>query len=451
MRILLIAYEFPPSASPQSLRWAYLARELSLRGHDVHVLTIDLGPAAPGLPELPETVVLHRTHPGLIRGLMAKRRIRAARVAHSTQKPGAGGGLPAGALKPNWKHVIWNMLQRTAEYMVFPDLRGEWKRHGKRALRRLLQSTSPDVVISSHEPATTLELGLYARKCGYTWVADLGDPVLAPYTPARWRRRAHQLEAAVCMEAAAVLVTSEATASLLRQRHGGEPRIAVITQGFAAAQEAVPPQSAFGSNRLELFYSGSFYAFRRPEALVHAILGSPSARLTVASINPPPSIREAARAHPEKLRLLGFIPHAQALQLQREADVLVSIANSDPQQVPGKFYEYLGAGKPILHLHSGIPSDAASLLLEDLRRGIVLPNTAETIIGTLASLARSKEDDTLRTRFNLERAPVQAFAWPAIAERLEKLLMDLTVHAQPSSGVQGQISPAPPRPPARGG
>ena len=28
MRILLIAYEFPPSPSPQSLRWTYLVREL---------------------------------------------------------------------------------------------------------------------------------------------------------------------------------------------------------------------------------------------------------------------------------------------------------------------------------------------------------------------------------------------------------------------------------------
>lgn len=53
MRFLLIAYEFPPSPSPQSLRWAYLARELVARGHRVKVLTIHLGGETPGLPELP--------------------------------------------------------------------------------------------------------------------------------------------------------------------------------------------------------------------------------------------------------------------------------------------------------------------------------------------------------------------------------------------------------------
>src|SRR5690606_37156346 len=35
MRVLLIAYEFPPSPSPQSLRWAYLSRELVALGHYV--------------------------------------------------------------------------------------------------------------------------------------------------------------------------------------------------------------------------------------------------------------------------------------------------------------------------------------------------------------------------------------------------------------------------------
>ena len=48
MRILLITYEFPPSPSPQSLRWAYLCRELHRLGHDIDVLTIDLGGAAAG-------------------------------------------------------------------------------------------------------------------------------------------------------------------------------------------------------------------------------------------------------------------------------------------------------------------------------------------------------------------------------------------------------------------
>ena len=68
MRLLLIAYEFPPSPSPQSLRWAYFARELDALGHEVHVLAPDFGGETPGLPVLPRGVVVHRCFAGPFRG-----------------------------------------------------------------------------------------------------------------------------------------------------------------------------------------------------------------------------------------------------------------------------------------------------------------------------------------------------------------------------------------------
>jgi hypothetical protein len=38
MRILLIAYDYPPLSSPQAIRWYYLSRELARRGVELHVL-----------------------------------------------------------------------------------------------------------------------------------------------------------------------------------------------------------------------------------------------------------------------------------------------------------------------------------------------------------------------------------------------------------------------------
>ena len=57
MRILVIAYEFPPSPSPQSLRWKHLSAELARQGHEVHVLTVDA--VATGAAP-PDGVVVHR-------------------------------------------------------------------------------------------------------------------------------------------------------------------------------------------------------------------------------------------------------------------------------------------------------------------------------------------------------------------------------------------------------
>src|SRR5690606_5879968 len=131
MRVLLVAYEFPPSPSPQSLRWAYLVRELHALGHDVHVLTADLGGETPGLPAIPDGVHVHRTCPGPLRGALAWHRDYRMRnprpvaaVVHGDD--GAATDAPAVALRPprNWKQRVSEAVQSMAAWVHFPDIRG---------------------------------------------------------------------------------------------------------------------------------------------------------------------------------------------------------------------------------------------------------------------------------------------------------------------------------------
>lgn len=426
MRILLIAYEFPPSRSPQSLRWAYLARELSLAGHEMHVLTIDLGGTTAGLPELPPAVNVHRSHAGPVRGLVARRR----RQRQLRDKPGHDALPPAGSatdamFRTTLKRFASEKLQRLAEHVWFPDLRGEWLRSGQRALARLLHELNPDVVISSHEPATTLQLGLQAERAGFRWIADLGDPVLAPYTPPKWRRRAFALESEVCRRADHILVTADSARSLLAQRHGRHDKVELFTQGFddRAGNDLSAGNGLFDPDRLELLYTGSFYSFRNAQALIEAVGQQPSVRLNIASVVAPASIIQAGRRHPENFRLLGFLPHAVALRLQREADMLVNIANNDGAQVPGKLYEYLGACRPILHLGNG-SADAPATLIALLGRGHVCDNDPVEIGERLARLAEAKRHRTLDDGFRLDRDSVAQFGWSRIGQRLDRLVVE---------------------------
>ena len=100
MRILLVAYDFPPIPSPQALRWAYLVRELALAGHDVHVLAPDvMGYGVGQLPELPASVVVHRSSAGPVTDFLVARQ-RANRQPHQDDeqrhregKPDRLGGL----------------------------------------------------------------------------------------------------------------------------------------------------------------------------------------------------------------------------------------------------------------------------------------------------------------------------------------------------------------------
>ncbi|GAB2662629.1 hypothetical protein GCM10027193_16120 [Arenimonas aestuarii] len=418
------------------MRWAYLVRELALAGHDVHVLAPENPASGSGLPVMPPSVTVHRTFPGPLMGLLVWRaRHRPDPVGEGAKQDAPTPGLPASRPQLNWKGRLWhtglnwkgrlfNRLQALLAWFLFPDLRAEWRPWAARRLRRLLRDLTPDVVISSHEPATTIELGLLAKRAGFNWIVDMGDPVLAPYTPWRWRRRALRLERAACQQADHVVVTTEPARQLLAERHGlAADRCSVLTQGFDhrfQASARMGQGTPFSHDRLELFYTGSFYGFRRHQPLLQAVLATPGARLNIASISVPADIEAASQQAPESVRLLGFMQHLDVLDLQRKADVLVNLANDDPCQVPGKIYEYLGAGRPILHV-GGAGDDVATQLLRQSGRGEACENDPDAIAGLLARLAERRREDALPMDDT-----ILAYAWATGAARLDAIIRRLT-------------------------
>lgn len=381
MRLLLVAYDFPPNPSPQSLRWAYLVRELVALGYEITVITADLPGYGPGgLPEIPDEVRVRRVYPGPLSALIHMRERGHPRDGSDcadsdpdteNQAPLGGRQVGISPTSPlNWKGRVAESFKRVLSLILFPDYRAEWLPWARRALREVLSEFKPDIVVTSHEPACSLALGLEASRLGFRWVADLGDPILAPYTPLRWRSRARRLERAVCSDAAMVSVTSESFAKLLSQRHGLDPtRCMVLPQGFDAnVQDDSQFADIFDPAVLELLYTGRFYVFRRAEALLAAVIAVEGVRLTIATPNAPDYVTQAAEAHPDKVRLLGFLTHRLALQLQRRCDIVVNLANEDPVQVPGKVNEYLGSGRPILHISKTNP-DATGRLIDSLHAG----------------------------------------------------------------------------------
>ncbi|MGO1719404.1 MAG: hypothetical protein ACTHZI_04340, partial [Luteimonas sp.] len=106
--------------------------------------------------------------------------------------------------------------------------------------------------------------------------------------------------------------------------------------------------------------------------------------------------------------------------LQRRADVLVNVANDDMTQVPGKFYEYLGSGRPILHLGNG--TDPTADMIGRLGRGWVCSNEPDAIGALLGKLADSQARGSLDHGLSLDAGDVEEFSWKQIALRLDPLL-----------------------------
>ncbi|MEW9571384.1 glycosyltransferase [Rhodanobacter sp. Si-c] len=421
MRILLIAYDYPPLASPQAIRWHYLTRELARLGVDVHVL-------APQLPisgismQVPEGVIVHRCGAGGLAGWLVRRqRARPPDAAPpSADVQGTFGAAPARGANLNWKGRLHQRLDRLIGLWCYPDSRGQWLAPACAALPDLLAEIQPDVVISSHEPAVSLEIGLQAAGKVSTWLADLGDPVLAPYTPRHWRRRAGRLEARVCATAAAISVTTSGTRDQLIARHGMAPdKVFVLSQGYDDRQRRNPwtprLQSLETGGDAHLLYTGRFYPFRDPMALLEAVLAQPRVRLTVAAPEVKPECLAIAARSAGRIVFLGEQSHDRVLALQAECDVLVNIGNALEAQTPGKLYEYLGSGKPILHCHA-VDDDPANVLIRAWGRGWVCRNDRASLQAFLGTLVDSPQQRC--AELSRDDSGIAQYGWSVLAEQL---------------------------------
>ncbi|ODS64144.1 MAG: hypothetical protein ABS41_03825 [Arenimonas sp. SCN 70-307] len=407
--MLVVAHDFPPVRSPQSIRALAFVRRLAAGAREVQVLTRTSLPGLAG-PTLPANVRLHRASPGALESLLDR---LAARRAAAHLSAGGDDGF-AGPAALNWKGRCVARIRRTVDQLRFPDGRVAWVPAARRELAALCRDARPDVALLMHEPAACLLLAGQLRAAGVSWLADLADPVLAPYTPPRFRRAAARLEARALAEAAAVAVTNPATADLLATRHGlARETIEVLPQGFGDAPRAPLP----AGDGLTLVYTGRFYPFRDPAALLAAVAGTPGVNLVLAGPEMPPAVQAAARAHPGAITLAGELSHEATLSLQARADVLVGVGNTGTAQSPGKLQEYFGAARPILHVVHD-PADPAPALLASARRGLAVPADAAAITAALRELLAAKRGAGLAARFDLGLEAVADYHWDAISDRL---------------------------------
>jgi glycosyltransferase involved in cell wall biosynthesis len=131
----------------------------------------------------------------------------------------------------------------------------------------------------------------------------------------------------------------------------------------------------------------------------------------------------------DSVSLRGYVPHAEAIEAMQGADVLVLIKHDDPRYrglVPGKFYEYLGAGRPVLGL---VPESEAAQLIRELHCGeVASSDDPQRIVTSLERLLAAKRSGTLSTVYRCV-APAR-FQRPEQARNLAALLQLLLEHRE---------------------
>jgi glycosyltransferase involved in cell wall biosynthesis len=248
----------------------------------------------------------------------------------------------------------------------FPDAHLGWLPFAVAAAR----SERYDVIYSSSGPFTSHLVGL-ALKCltGKPWVAELRDGwycwnrAIFPDYPA-WRDALERrLEAAAIRTADRVVLVTDRMAEAFRAHYPDLPKdhFAVVPNGFDPLQfDGAAPNAPQPSRGWEVLHAGALYYGRSLSEFFRAarcvaewdMEFARDFRLTLLG-----TLDQAARAEvdasglADRVQLRPQVDHAGAIDAMRRADALLLVANTTPgaeATVPGKLFEYLAVGRPVL-------------------------------------------------------------------------------------------------------
>jgi len=264
---------------------------------------------------------------------------------------------------------LFSGLRRLSDWWLLPDSYVGWATRARRAAAARLARGGIDAVLSSSPPDSVhlAALGL-RRGAAVPWVADFRDPWIGLTfrdPPTAWHRaRQAALERAVLDGCDLALAASRTHAVAMGQRSEGRPRrVTHLPNGFEPGPPPAPPDpgtSADASGRFSVVYTGTLAQMPDTEVFLealHEVLSrrpESRRRLRATLVGP---FESGYHDRAVALGLTGIVestgprPHAETRRLQREAGLLMLWKpRGIPTMVPGKLYEYLDAGRPVVAL-----------------------------------------------------------------------------------------------------
>lgn len=342
MRILVVAWSWPPIGRIGALRPLGFAREWSVRRHEVHVIT---GPGDRGGEYAPD--------------LEERSRLSGAHV-HRAAAPGL---LRPSALLPAFEKQTEDLIaprrvsrarQILAQWAMFPDQQRSWIRPAIARALELHRTTPFDVVWSTSPPESVHYVARAVARAGVPWVADFRDQ-WSDYLLGRWdpvsRWLIDRISRRLFSRAARLTGATEGVARSIRRATGKET--VCIRNGYDPVERrGAPPLT-----RRIAYFGCIDPETQHPERLWNPLRamkerGSPWELEIFLS----PGGGGSARVEPPDdlsglVKVLPPLPHPEALQAMQERTALLVLAwegRGGETQLPGKLYEYVGSGRPVL-------------------------------------------------------------------------------------------------------
>jgi glycosyltransferase involved in cell wall biosynthesis len=362
MNTLLLTYFFPPYNSIGCIRVGKFARYLSELGHTVNVVTAQAQVVEQQDASLP--VELDPAQVVYTRWLDVNAGVRHAAALVQRRSAGKRNATPSSTVLASldgMPPVLRTLSKLYLSLVNIPDAFWGWQPYAQRASLHIARHKRPDIILASGPPFSAFQVAAgLARRLRIPWVADFRDfwADKPQYPFLDWRRNLDRvLERRALRHATGLVTVSAPMLEVLRRRY---PSLAheVITNGF-------DPQDFLADTHPDtrlpviLRYTGTLFYVgnNNPTPLLQALhmLGENRKHVRLEFLLrdfAPRLVRMAADAGvSDTVHVLPPVSYQRSLELQQRSDALVLILPSGQNwegAYSGKFFEYCGAGRPIL-------------------------------------------------------------------------------------------------------
>lgn len=369
LRLLMIAFNFPPAATAGVHRTLRFVKYLPEFGCQPTVLTRNCDPDSGGeqlLAQVPRRAVVHRVGVSPEPAVLPP-----AGDPHNSASPVSRVAIadrpsPRKRMVRTVKDVLrpaWDLLTET------PDQYIGWSRQAANRAIALCRDDGFDAIYTTGPPHSTHLAGLkIKRRTGLPWIADFRDPwARRPWAKARnpWGQRLlPYLERKVAREATCVILNNDASAEDFRRAYPELPAEKFISIPNGYDPDLIPIVDRLRERRRQqplqnrtpvLCHPGTLYGQRDPRPILNAIaclhregldvrlqqIGTVGPRFDLARLSAQLGIEHLVEHIPP-------VPHAEAMDHMSRADVLLIIQPNAPLMVPGKLYEMLLFDQPIV-------------------------------------------------------------------------------------------------------
>ncbi len=432
-KILLISYFFPPVGGVGVQRALSMARYLPDNDLELHVLTA-YNPSAPVYDEqllrlIPENVTVHKAITLEPPFYLRKKIWEAVSGSRKVKSPSTAG--PAPAVKGS---SLRSRLLAVPKRLLCPDPQVLWTPFAIRRAKEVVRRCGIDVVLATAPPFSVFCISNALKKefPRLKVVSDFRDEWLRFYlTDFEFLRDEYTVRRAAAIERETVegsdLVVAVSRTSLdeIRSRYPGLPesRFAWVPNGYdPAAFARIEPRRHGKPGRMVVTHTGTAYSTASPRFYLDALDQLPEeirSSIETRFIGRVTETEDGTFANRKSLvKLLGFRPQAEALQLTAETDYLLLTMVND-FSLPGKMFEYLALRKPILAFSPA--GGEVDRLIAETRSGWCVPHDDPAAIRSLLirSWERLREG---KVEFEPDGTAIARYERARLAARMAELL-----------------------------